>query len=72
MQKFIEKCLMGSLKQAFDQWHDTANNMVHRENLLKHCKERLARASTACAFARWKETLSLRLQYETNVFIENE
>jgi hypothetical protein len=63
---------MGSLKQAFEKWHGNVNNMVHRENILRHCKERLSRASVACAFARWKETLSLRLQYETNVFIQDE
>jgi hypothetical protein len=63
---------MGSLKSSFTRWHEAVNNLIHRENLLKHTKERLTRAYCATAFSRWKQTLSLRLQIETNIFIESE
>ena len=59
MQKYTEKSLMVTLRTYFDKWHVTVDNLISRENFVKHVLGKMRRTMHANVFARWKEAAYL-------------
>ena len=55
LQKYAEKGLMGSMRFYFTRWHQTTDNMVHREKIFSHMRSHLAKYLYGTAFKRWLE-----------------
>jgi len=59
MQKYVEKSLMVTLKYNFNRWQVCVDNLINRENFLKHVMGKSRRLMQSLVFARWAEAAYL-------------